>query len=44
MYEMQNDSEYWLNINDPEINSNHTISIEVLQEFDRNISDDKRLV
>jgi len=41
IYEMQNDSEYWLNINDSEINSKHTISIEVLQECNRNISDDK---
>ena len=41
IYEMQNDPEYWLNINDPEINSKHTISIEVLQECDKNISDDE---
>ena len=41
IYEMQNDPEYWLNINDQEINRNHTISVEVLQECDRNISDDE---
>ena len=41
MYEIQNDSKYWLNIKNTEINSKHIISIEVLQECDKNISDDE---